>query len=39
MENQPGWHGVAPNDEQATRALLELGVGADEVTEMIAADK
>jgi len=25
MENQPGWHGVAPNDEQASTALAELG--------------
>ncbi|MDP6761305.1 MAG: transketolase [Planctomycetota bacterium] len=26
MENEAGWHGVAPDDEQATRALAELGV-------------
>jgi transketolase len=26
MENDAGWHGVAPDDEQATRALAELGV-------------
>ncbi|MCQ2751985.1 MAG: transketolase [Coriobacteriales bacterium] len=26
MENQAGWHGVAPNDEQAFQALSELGV-------------
>jgi transketolase len=26
MEDQPGWHGVAPNDEQLTEALAELGV-------------
>ena len=25
MEDQPGWHGVAPNDEQAAAALAELG--------------
>lgn len=25
MENQPGWHGVAPNDEEAAKALQELG--------------
>ncbi|MCA8980440.1 MAG: transketolase [Planctomycetes bacterium] len=25
MEGQPGWHGVAPNDEQAAQALAELG--------------
>ena len=24
MENQVGWHGKAPNDEQAEQALLEL---------------
>ncbi len=24
MENQPGWHGVAPNDEQLAEALVEL---------------
>ncbi len=26
MENQPSWHGSAPNDEQAKKALAELGV-------------
>ena len=25
MEDQPSWHGVAPNDEQAQQALAELG--------------
>jgi len=25
MENDAGWHGVAPDDEQAARALAELG--------------
>ena len=25
MENQVGWHGKAPNDEQAETALKELG--------------
>ena len=25
MENQVGWHGKAPNDEQAEAALKELG--------------
>lgn len=25
MENQAGWHGKAPNDEEAKRALAELG--------------
>ncbi|MDD2402873.1 MAG: transketolase, partial [Clostridia bacterium] len=24
MENQVGWNGVAPNEEQAKRALAEL---------------
>jgi transketolase len=37
MENQPGWHGVAPSDEEATRALLELGVPKEEVASMLAA--
>ncbi|MFT5199111.1 MAG: transketolase [Planctomycetota bacterium] len=27
MEDQPGWHGVAPNDEQLALALAELGEG------------
>lgn len=27
MENQAGWHGKAPNDEQAKEALAELGGG------------
>jgi hypothetical protein len=26
MENQAGWHGVAPNAEQLKAALEELGV-------------
>ena len=26
MENQAAWHGVAPNDEEARKALAELGV-------------
>ena len=25
MENQAGWHGKAPNEEQLTKALEELG--------------
>ena len=25
MENQAGWHGTAPNDEQLQQALRELG--------------
>jgi transketolase len=37
MENQPSWHGVAPNDGEATRALVELGVAADEAARMVAA--
>ena len=28
MENQAGWHGIAPNDEQYEQAMKELG-GAD----------
>ena len=28
MENQVGWHGVAPNDEQCAKALAELEGGA-----------
>ena len=26
MENQVGWHGVAPNEEERDAALKELGV-------------
>lgn len=26
MENEPGWHGVAPDADQLARALVELGV-------------
>ena len=37
MENQPGWHGVAPGDDEARKALLELGVSADEVGSMVPA--
>jgi transketolase len=29
MSNQPGWHGVAPNEEQLAQALAELGVPAE----------
>ena len=25
MENNAGWHGVAPNDDELARALEELG--------------
>lgn len=35
MHDQPGWHGVAPNDEQARDALLELGVSEADVAAMI----
>ena len=28
MENQVGWHGVAPNDEQYAAAMAELEGGA-----------
>jgi len=28
MENQPGWHGKAPNHDELTRALAELGLTA-----------
>jgi len=28
MENNPGFHGAAPNDEQLAQALSELGVSA-----------
>lgn len=35
MLDQPGWHGVAPNDEQARDALLELGVPEADVAAMI----
>ena len=27
MENQAGWHGKAPNDEEAEKALAELAWG------------
>ena len=37
MENQPGWHGVAPNNDEARKALLELGVPEGEVTSMVPA--
>ena len=35
MHDQPGWHGVAPNDDQARDALLELGVPEADVAAMI----
>ena len=28
MENQAGWHGKAPNDEQTTQALKEIDGGS-----------
>lgn len=31
MENQVGWHGVAPNDEQAQQALEELNKAEEEL--------
>ena len=37
MENQPGWHGVAPGDDEARKALLELGISEDEVASMVPA--
>ncbi len=36
MEDQSGWHGVAPNDEQAREALTELGVEGAELEAMMA---
>ena len=36
MENQPGWHGVAPGDEDARRALVELGIEGAELEAMMA---
>lgn len=35
MENEPGWHGVAPNDEQAEKALVELGIPATEAGQLV----
>ena len=29
MENQAGWHGKAPNDEQLEQAIKELEVGGE----------
>lgn len=31
MENDPGWHGKAPNDEQFEKAMAELNVGLAEL--------
>lgn len=35
MEDQPGWHGVAPKDEEAREALADLGIPEAEVAAMI----
>ena len=37
MENEPGWHGVAPDDEQAKDALVELGIAADEARALVTS--
>lgn len=37
MEDQPGWHGVAPDDQQAKDALVELGVAPDEAARLVGA--
>ncbi len=34
MENQAGWHGVAPNDEQAAQALEELEKAGEALCQM-----
>ena len=31
MENQAGWHGVAPNDEQKEIAMAELEKAGEEL--------
>ena len=36
MEDQPGWHGVAPGDDDARKALTELGIEAAELEAMMA---
>jgi transketolase len=36
MEDQPGWHGVAPGDEDARKALAELGIEGAELEAMMA---
>ena len=30
MENQVGWHGKAPSEEEAKKALMELGGGTND---------
>ena len=30
MENQVGWHGKAPNEEEAVKAIEELGGGIND---------
>ncbi|MEL6431305.1 MAG: transketolase [Planctomycetota bacterium] len=37
MENQPGWHGVAPGDDDARKALVELGVADADAVAIVAA--
>ena len=34
MEDQAGWHGKAPNDEQYEQAMEELGKQLEEVEAM-----
>ena len=34
MEDQAGWHGKAPNDEQYEQAMAELGKQLEEVEAM-----
>ena len=34
MEDQAGWHGKAPNDEQYEQAMTELGKQLEEVEAM-----
>ena len=29
MENQVGWHGKAPNEEQYKEAMVSLGTGSE----------
>ena len=39
MEDVAGWHGKAPNDEQFTEALKELGCTDDEIAARMGGDK
>ena len=34
MENQVGWHGVAPNDEQYAEAMKELEKAGEALCQM-----